>query len=167
MNSWHKKFEIGSLSFSIFCIFWLFIIVLTDVILRAMRIEFYWGSEAGGILMGWLIFFSLPTVCYRRNHITTDFLLQLLPEKSKKVIPLIGHVLMFLYLILMFWICMELTQKNFHSDLRSQGILRIPLYIVQAGITIGIIFTCISQFFVIIEEFLVFKNFKNNRKEKL
>jgi len=62
---------------------------------------------------------------------------------------------------------MELTQKNFHSDLRSQGILRIPLYIVQAGITIGIIFTCISQFFVIIEEFLVFKNFKNNRKEKL
>ena len=114
--------------------------------------------------MGWLIFFSLPIVCYQRKHITTDFLIQLLPFKLKLIITLIGHILMFLYLIIILWVCIELTQKNFYSDLRSQGILRIPLYIVQTGISIGIIAMCISQLVVIVEEYLQLKSLKINRE---
>jgi len=164
LSSWFKKFEIVSLSLSIFFLFWLFIIIFIDVIFRAMRIEFFWGSESGGILMGWLIFFSLPIVCYQRKHITTDFLIRLLPLKLNLIITLIGHILMFLYLIIILWVCIELTQKNFYSDLRSQGILRIPLYIVQTGISIGIIAMCISQLVVIVEEYLQLKSLKINRE---
>ena len=71
---------------------------------------------------------------------------------------------MFLYLIIILWVCIELTQKNFYSDLRSQGILRIPLYIVQTGISIGIISMCISQLVVIIEEYGQFRSLRITRE---
>jgi hypothetical protein len=43
------------------------------------------------------------------------------------------------------WLCLELTWRNFETDARSQGILRLPLYIMQAGVCLGILLTWLAQ----------------------
>ncbi len=140
------------LSISLFFLVTLFAIVLIDVVLRSMRIEFYWASEGSTILMAWLIFFTLPLVNRQRTHISTDFLVARLSTWLRSLTNLAGQVFMLAYLLILAWLCFELARRNFIGDARSQGILRVPLYFAQFGIVVGLVFTIVNQVLVVFED---------------
>ncbi len=157
VNRFKKFSEQACLAISLFFLVALFAIVLIDVVLRSMRIEFYWASEGGTILMAWLIFFTLPLVNRQRTHISTDFLVARLPGWLQSVANLAGQVLMLAYLLILAWLCFELARRNFIGDARSQGILRVPLYFVQIGVVVGLVLTIVSQVLVIFEDVSLFR----------
>jgi len=154
MNPWVRGFERASLGLSLIFLVVLFLLMLADAVLRAASIDFYWGSEGGGILMAWLIFFTLPVVGYRRSHIATDFLTGLLPPGPRWALSLVGHVLMLAYMLVLAWVCIELARRNVVSGARTQGILRLPLSVAQIGVSIGIVLMIASQCLVVVEEAL-------------
>jgi TRAP-type C4-dicarboxylate transport system permease small subunit len=152
LSRWVQTLEKASFAVALVFLVVLAVLILTDVILRSMRIEFYWGSEGGGILLAWLIFFSLPLVSQQKKHISTDFLVAALSPRLRHVIDVAGQILMLVYMVVLAWVCLELTRRNFMSGARAQGILRLPLYFAQAGVTIGIFMMILSQFGVVVRD---------------
>ncbi len=140
-----KWLERTALGIALVFLAMLTLLVLADVVLRSLKIDFYWGSEGGAILMAWSIFFALPWVGRERQHISTDFLVCHLPRGVQRGLALAGQILMLAYIALVLWLCLELTWRNFETDARSQGILRLPLYIMQAGVCLGILLTWLAQ----------------------
>lgn len=134
-----------SLALSVVLLALLFLLVLADVVLRAMRIEFYWGNEGGAILMAWLLFFALPVAGRKRMHIRTDFASGRLPGRMQRVLDALGQLLMLAYMLVLAWVCFELARRNFASDARSQGILRLPLHVVQAGVVAAMLLVIAAQ----------------------
>ena len=157
VNRFKKFSEQACLAISLFFLVMLFAIVLIDVVLRSMRIEFYWASEGGTILMAWLIFFTLPLVNRQRTHISTDFLVARFPGWLRLVTNLAGQVLMLAYLLILSLLCFELARRNLIGDARSQGILRVPLYFMQIGVVVGLVLTIVSQVLVIFEDVSLFR----------
>ena len=157
VNRFNKFSEQACLAISLFFLVMLFAIVLIDVVLRSIRIEFYWASEGGTILMAWLIFFTLPLVNLQRTHISTDFLVASLPGWLRSVTNLAGQVLMLAYLLILSLLCFELARRNLIGDARSQGILRVPLYFMQIGVVVGLVLTIVSQVLVIFEDVSLFR----------
>ena len=92
---WHERAGVFASAALLIVLFGL---LLTDVILRWLHVEFYWGSEGGGLLMAWMIFLALPMVMRTRGHIATDFVVAHLPDGVKAVLRMAGHVLMIAYL---------------------------------------------------------------------
>ncbi|MEQ9243659.1 TRAP transporter small permease [Roseovarius indicus] len=130
----------------------LFGLLLTDVILRWLHVEFYWGSEGGGLLMAWMIFLALPMVMRTRGHIATDFVVAHLPDGVKAVLRMAGHVLMIAYLACLVWYCADLAHSNWQGGARFQGILRLPMYLVQSGILVGLLLMLLSEILILYEE---------------
>ena len=50
-----------------FCLVAIFVLLMLEVVFRFLRVEFYWGSELGGILMAWLTLFCLPWLTRNRT----------------------------------------------------------------------------------------------------
>lgn len=142
----------------------LFGLLLTDVILRWRRVEFYWGSEGGGLLMAWMIFLALPMVMRARSHISTDFVVAHLPDTVRSVLGLAGHVLMIAYLASLAWYCADLAHSNWQSGARFQGILRLPMYLVQSGILFGLILMLVSELLILFEEARAFGRVRSGRR---
>ncbi|MDM8165886.1 TRAP transporter small permease subunit [Roseovarius sp.] len=130
----------------------LFALLLADVILRWLQVEFYWGSEGGGLLMAWMIFLALPMVMRTRGHIATDFVVAHLPGRARAVLSMAGHVLMIAYLCCLVWYCADLAHSNWQGGARFQGILRLPMYVVQSGILFGIVLMLLSEVLILWEE---------------
>jgi len=146
---WHERAGVFASAALLIVLFGL---LLTDVVLRWLRVEFYWGSEGGGLLMAWMIFLALPMVMRTRGHISTDFALAYLPDRAKAVLGMAGHVLMIAYLASLAWYCADLAHSNWQSGARFQGILRLPMYLVQSGILLGLILMLVSEILILFEE---------------
>jgi TRAP-type C4-dicarboxylate transport system permease small subunit len=130
----------------------LFALLLTDAALRWLRIDFYWGSEAGGMLMAWIIFLGLPMVMRDRGHIATDFLVARLPKPAAAAMGVLGGLLMLAYLVVLGWLCAEMAYRAFLAGARSQGILRLPVYYLEAGIVAGFGLMIVSQCLILVED---------------
>ncbi|RAI02422.1 hypothetical protein DLJ53_13790 [Acuticoccus sediminis] len=152
MTSPAKRFERAALALSSILLAVLFALLLTDVVLRALRIEFFWGSEGGGVLMAWIIVLALPMVTRTRSHIATDFIAALLPPRGGIALRIAGHVLMLAYLGTLVWLCADLAERNFLGGVRSQGILRLPVAYVQFGIVAGLVLVMVSQVLLLVED---------------
>lgn len=152
MSQQVKLFERAALAASSVMLAILFVLLLVDVILRWLRIEFFWGGESGGILMAWMIFLALPIVMRNRSHLAADFLTSSLSGFWSSALRVAGHVLMLVYLIILTWTCAELAFQNWLGGTRSQGILRIPVWIVEAGVVFSFCIMVLSQLTIVIEE---------------
>lgn len=146
---WHERAGVFASAALLIVLFGL---LLTDVILRWLRVEFYWGSEGSGLLMAWMIFLALPMVMRTRGHIATDFLVAHLPPTVRAVLRMAGHVLMIVYLGCLVWYCAHLAYSNWLGGTRFQGILRLPMYLVQSGILFGLVLMLISEILILREE---------------
>lgn len=134
------------------CLVVLFTLLLVEVACRMLRIEFYWGSELSGILMAWLTVFCLPWITRNRSHLSADVATVSLPEGARRVLRYLGYAAMLAYLAALVWFCGDLALKNFHGGVRDAGILRLPLSILQFGVTIGLALTFVSQCLLMLRE---------------
>ena len=152
MDQQAKWFEKAALTVSSVLLGILFLLLLADVVLRWLKIEFYWGSEAGGILSAWLIILALPMVIRKRGHLAVDMIVNAMPWGVAQALKVLGGALMIAYLAVLIWYCGKLGYANYLSGVRSQGILRIPVFIVETGIVAGFALMIISQALQMIED---------------
>lgn len=157
-------FERAAVAVSALLLAVLFGLMLIDVVLRWLRVEFYWGNEAGGMLMAWLIFLALPMVIRARSHISTDFLVASLSPKSALAIRVLGNFMMVAYLIIVTWLCTDLAHRNFLGGTRAQGILRLPSYYIDIGVVFGLVLMVISQILTLIEDIRSFSHAKGGEE---
>lgn len=152
MNGSAKWFERAALTLAALFLVILFVLLLTDVVLRMLRIEFYWGSEASGLLMAWMIVLALPMVTRTRSHIATDFVVTHLPFRGRMAVQVLGGLLMLGFLGVLIWKCGDLALRSWTGGIRSQGILRLPVFWMQGGMVLGLGLLAVSQALVLIED---------------
>lgn len=114
------------------------LLVLLEILARAVGFAVYFTSEYSAFLMAWLCFFALATVTRERSHIAVDFLVVHMSSTTRAHLAFAAAVLMLLYVVVLLCIVGQLTWTSYDDGLRSQALTRTPLAIPQAGAVIGL-----------------------------
>jgi TRAP-type C4-dicarboxylate transport system permease small subunit len=97
-------------------------------------------SDMTGMLMAAMVFFALPEVTRRNEHIVADFLVDLMGERVRYLIQrFISPIASLLYVAALAWLCYQLASSSYFGGVRSPGATRMPLVIPQAALVIGLL----------------------------
>ena len=130
----------------------LLLFTLAEIAARPMGVQIYVGGEYNGMLMGWLIFFALPVVTQARQHLIVDFFHTMMGRRAKAVVNWIGALLMVLYVAALLYFCAKLALQSWNNNIRTQGILRTPVFWPQAGMILGLTLMWVSSVVVAVKE---------------
>lgn len=101
-----------------------------------------WTEEASRYLFIWLIFLSIGIAFVDKKHISIDILIDILPEKFKKVIMQISYVLLMALSIFLFIQGMELVGKLQEFSQKSST-LQIPMWMIYLSLPLGFLIAVI------------------------
>lgn len=132
----------------------LLLFTLAEIAARPLGVQIYVGGEYNGMLMGWLIFFALPVVTKARQHLIVDFFHTMLGPRAKAAVSWTGALLMAIYVAALLYFCAKLALQSWNSNIRTQGILRTPVFWPQAGMVLGLALMWISSLIVLAGESL-------------
>lgn len=130
----------------------LLLFTLAEIVARPLGVQVYVGGEYNGMLMGWLIFFALPVVTRSRQHLIVDFFQGMMGSRGKAIINWLGALLMAIYVAALLYFCAKLALASWNNNIRTQGILRTPIFYPQLGMVVGLTLMWISSLFVLIGE---------------
>lgn len=116
-----------------------------DIVLRPLRVEFFWASEGVGILMAWTVFLALPAVTRQESHISLEFIGSIVGPRLLRALQIAGYLLMLVYIAVIAWFCARMAWNSYVTDLRSASILRLPVVYSQLGVVIGLVILSITQ----------------------
>jgi len=137
--------ERGARTLACVCCAVMALLVMADIVLRPLRVEFFWAGEGSGILMAWTVFLALPAVTRTRSHISIDLFANHTGPRLKRLIGLFGHVLMMVYVALLIYFCARMAWNSHVLDLRSSSILRLPLVYAQGGVVVGLALLLLTE----------------------
>lgn len=92
--------------------------------------------ELTGILLAFVIFYSLGMLQIKDQHIEIDFLSNKFPRKIQDILKMLISFALFIFLILFTWQLIELMKRLYASNSVS-GDLGFPMYIIVALVSIG------------------------------
>jgi TRAP-type C4-dicarboxylate transport system permease small subunit len=95
-----------------------------------------WSEELTRYLFVWSAFLSLPYTIKTNIALKIDQLFTVLPEGVKKVLWIIGYLLMFIFFIFMFKNSIGVVQSSMNSGQRSPA-LGLPMYLIQFSSLVG------------------------------
>ncbi len=95
-----------------------------------------WSEELGRYLFVWLSFMGASIALYRGSHLGIDSLVILFPEKARKVIIVITHLLVLILLFVMINEGMTLVER---TATQKSAAMRIPMHYAYAAIPISAI----------------------------
>lgn len=95
-----------------------------------------WSEELTRYLFVWSAFLSLPYTIKNNIALKIDQLVQILPEKVKKVFWIIGYVVMTVFFLFMLRVSIKVVQSSIASGQRSPA-LGIPMYLIQLSALVG------------------------------
>lgn len=138
---------------TILCIFLSIMVVVMGVQVVARYIfnsSLSWSEELSRYLFIWSAFLSLPYTIKNGIALKIDQLLTLFSEDGKRVINIIGYILMLVFFTFMLFKATEVVQIAINSGQRSPA-LGLPMYLVQASSVVGFILAIVRvvQFLVI------------------
>lgn len=138
---------------TILCIFLSIMVVVMGVQVVARYIfnsSLSWSEELSRYLFIWSAFLSLPYTIKNGIALKIDQLLTLFSEDGKRVINIIGHILMLVFFTFMLFKATDVVQIAINSGQRSPA-LGLPMYLVQASSVVGFILAIVRvvQFLVI------------------
>jgi len=125
---------------------------LGEIAARPLGIQIYVGGEYNGMLMGWLIFFALPVVTRARQHLIVDVFHGMLGRRGKAAINWLAALLMLVYVGALLYFCTKLAIASWNNSIRTQGILRTPIFYPQLGMVVGLSLMWLSSLLVFVEE---------------
>lgn len=134
------------------CAILIFLLSLTDIVLRAASVEFFLAGEANGILMAWMIFLALAYVTRTGSHLSLDFLDRVLPRWMSAVLRIFGYLVMLGYVVVLSLYCGKLVWSSYMNDVRSSSILRWPVIYAQLGVLVGLVLMAVTQVLVLIAD---------------
>lgn len=130
----------------------LLLFTLAEIAARPLGVQIYVGGEYNGMLMGWLIFFALPVVTRSRQHLIVDFFHTMMGPRAKALVSWVGALLMAVYVAALLYFCAKLALQSWNSNIRTQGILRTPVFWPQAGMVLGLVLMWFSSLVVFLGE---------------
>jgi len=98
-----------------------------------------WGEEFQLVCIVIIVFLGVGAGFRTKSHVAIDFLVEMFPQKIKKIIIVFVYILSIL-IILYFFIQGVVFVRQMHSTQRVTDILRIPFFIVYSTFPIG----CVS-----------------------
>jgi len=99
--------------------------------------------ELTGILLAFVIFYSLGMLQIKDQHIEIDFLTNKFPEKTQDILNMLISFFLFIFLILFTWQLIELMKRLYASNSVS-GDLGLPMYLIVAFVSIGALLFTLS-----------------------
>lgn len=130
----------------------LLLFTLAEIAARPLGIQVYVGGEYNGMLMGWLIFLALPVVTRARQHLIVDFFHGMMGPRGKAIVNWLGALLMAVYIAALLYFCTKLAIASWNGSIRTQGILRTPIFYPQLGMVVGLGLMWISSLLVLVHE---------------
>lgn len=119
------------------------VLIFTQVFTRyVLGNSLGWTEEASRYLFIWLIFLSIGIAFVDKKHISIDILIDILPEKFKKVILQISYLLLMGLSIFLFIQGMELIGKLQEFSQKSST-LQIPMWMIYLSLPVGFLVSCI------------------------
>jgi len=128
----------------------LLLFTLAEIAARPLGVQVYVGGEYNGMLMGWLIFFALPVVTRARQHLIVDVFHAMLGARGKAVVTWLGALLMAVYVAALLYFCTKLAIASWNNNIRTQGILRTPIFYPQLGMVVGLSLMWLSTLLVLV-----------------
>lgn len=95
-----------------------------------------WSEELTRYLFIWSAFLSLPFTIRYGIALKIDHFLILLSKNAKRIVNIIGHILMLVFFIFMLLQSLDVVQSAINSGQKSPA-LGLPMYIVQVSSTVG------------------------------
>lgn len=130
------------------------LLTLADIILRPLHVEFFWASEASGILVAWCVFMALPAVTKQGQHLALEFLAEQGSPWMVTASRIFGHLVMLSFLGIIGYYVAQMAWSSYSRDLRSSSILRLPIYYSELGVVIGIALTLLTQITITVRDFV-------------
>ena len=111
-----------------------FIVVSLEVISRLMDNAIPWTEEMARWLLVSTCFIGGSIALKRKKHVGVTAILRILPNKMKRIILLITHTTIIIFLAYLFYYSIEMiiTQGN-----QTGSVLLIPMYYVRLNIPVG------------------------------
>lgn len=119
--------------------------VLIQVVNRnTFQIPLSWCEELARYCMVWLIFVGISAGVKKGSHIGVDALVNVLPDKAKRVIKVAVHCLvtgLYAYLTVL---AIQIT-----AGIRETGqvspAMQVPMYIIYAGMIVGLLMSTLRS----------------------
>ena len=110
----------------------MFLLLITDIVVRNFGVSFLWPIEYSGFLMAFIVFLPLAGVTRRREHMAADFFINGIGGSTEAVsrrviIPLATLV----FALGLLYLATKMTIESWEDEARSTGPLRTPIWIPQ------------------------------------
>lgn len=113
-----------------------------------------WLEEVQMLLIVQVSFFGGSIAFRERGHICVDLLVDIFPEKLRRAVDIFVWLLVMASLLFIGYLEWQRTVSQFLNG-RSTNILRIPMYLDYAGVTVATLLMTINHIAAGIEDFFV------------
>lgn len=94
----------------------------------------YWAEEVATSLFIWTVFIGSAYAYRTKAHLGVDILVKLLPEKAKKGVILVIHIIEIAVLLMLTYVSAQYVQNSWH---RVTDVLMMPRWYFSIAVPIG------------------------------
>ena len=94
----------------------------------------YWAEEVATSLFIWTVFIGSAYAYRTKAHLGVDILVKLLPEKAKKAVTLVIHVIEIAVLLMLTYVAAQYAMNSWH---RVTDVLMMPRGVFSIAVPIG------------------------------
>lgn len=116
----------------------MFVLIMSNVALRAFGFYINGASEYSGYLMAASFFLSLPYAMSTGRHLKVDLIEDMLPRPLKRLIPIWAAFAGSLAVAYWFYYSVRMTWFSYVFGERSEGSDALPLWIPQLFLALGL-----------------------------
>lgn len=114
------------------------VICLIQVICAKLHFGLTWSEEFCRFVWIWCVFISVPYTIRNSSMLRVSVILDLLPQKLRKIVNICVNVIILATMVLMAYYSIEVV-----SFIRSSGelsaALRLPIWLIYASMTVGFV----------------------------
>lgn len=112
------------------------VILFINVVLRFFGTSIMWAEELARYAIVWITFVGASVCVYKGAHIGVDVIMNILGEKSKKILSLILVLFSLIFSLTFTYFSLKITM-NVHGTNQVSSTLGVPMYIVYAAMPVG------------------------------
>ncbi|MFZ5437001.1 MAG: TRAP transporter small permease [Bacillota bacterium] len=117
-----------------------------QVVLRyVFRSPLLWAEEIVRLISAWTIFIGSYVALTRGSHVSVDYFVRMLPQRGKRVVTLIGNVLILVFLVAVIRGSITLISETSGTESSAAG-YPVPLFFASiAGGALGMLVETLCQ----------------------
>jgi TRAP-type C4-dicarboxylate transport system permease small subunit len=119
----------------------IFVLIITEIVARKLfTSSIYISNEFAGYFLAIVIMLSLGDLCKRRQHLNVEIVVLKLPQNVRDITYIVFSIFAFLiYSVVLTYLCLHLVIQAYDLNTFSPGISRIPMWIPQFFMVLGLV----------------------------